>query len=371
MKYTVTCPCLFGLESELKYEIQKIGGEQIAAEDGRVSFTADIQTVAKANLWLSTAERVLLQIGSFNAYSFDELFEGVKNLPWEEYIPADGEFPVVGHSRSSVLASVPDCQAIIKKSIADRLCGVYGVNWCEETGALYRVRFMILKDKVTLYLDTSGTPLHKRGYRAVSTAAPIKETLAAGIVRLARIKADTQLYDPFCGSGTFLIEGAMKALNIAPGIGRNFVCESWENLISPSVFKDVRKEAYELIDRTGAFHGFGSDLDREAVAISLANCKKQGLSGKISVTQRDIADFTMEGPGVVLCNPPYGERLLEQKECRKIYAKMGQTLRQAKGRSFYIITSDDSFEEYFGRRADKKRKLYNGMIKCTLYMYFR
>lgn len=373
MKYTITCPCLFGIESELKFEIGKIGGEDILAEDGRVTFTGDETMVAKANLYLSTAERVLLRMAEFDVYSFEDLFQGVKAVHWEDIIPSDGEFPVTGHCKNSVLASVSDCQAITKKAMADRLSNAYGVSWCEESGDMYKIRFIIMKNRASIYLDTTGVPLHKRGYRSEATIAPIKETLAAGIVRLARVGQDSVVYDPFCGSGTILIESAMKALSIAPGIGRHFACERWEHLFPKSIFTQLKQQAYTQVNRTALFSGIGSDIDPQAVMIASGNCKKQGLAAKIRMSQSDIKNFVLPNVpgGIIISNPPYGERMLEQKQCREIYRTMGQVLGDRTDTSMYIITSDDEFENCFGRRADRKRKLYNGMIKCNLYMYYK
>lgn len=365
-KYTLCAPCHFGLESVLKYEVSKIGGENIEVTDGRVTFSGDENVLARANLCLSTAERVLILMGSFKAVSFEELFENVSRIEWEEFIYADDAFPVKGHSLNSTLHSVPDCQAIIKKSIAKRLGKVYHTSWLKETDEVHTVSFMILKDNVSIYLDTSGVGLHKRGYRQKSNTAPIKETLAAGIIDLARVRDNSIFYDPFCGSGTFLIEAAYKALNIAPGIRRSFSAQKWK-CFHESVWTEERNRAIGNIKHDTEFFAYGFDNDNECVELSRANAVKAGVKNKIRVDNSDIRDFSPIEKGIIVCNPPYGERMLEIKETEELYAEMGKVFENPA----YIISPHEEFESFFGRKADKKRKLYNGMIKCQLFMYYK
>lgn len=366
----ITCPCHFGLESVLKFEASKIGGRDITVSDGKVSFFGDITMIAKANLWFSTAERVLICLGEFEAVSFEELFQGVKALPLEDYIGEKDRFPVKGYSLNSELHSVPDCQSIIKKAAVERLKSKYGISYFEETGALYTIRFSILKNRVSVYLDSSGEGLHKRGYRRNSNAAPIKETLAAGIVDLARIRGDSVVCDPFCGSGTILIEAAYKALNIAPGLKRSFAAEKW-NFIPSDVWSDERANAMAVIRKDTEFFAYGYDIDPECVALTQENCRKAGVRNRVEIRQADIRSYENRAGTVTICNPPYGERLLELKEAEELYRIMGQRF-SAKGESpCYVISPHEEFEKIFGKQADKRRKLYNGMLKCQLYMYFR
>lgn len=369
-KIRLCCPCLFGLESVLSYEIKKIGGENLKVTDGKISFDGDFYTLAKANLWLSTAERVLIELGSFEAKSFEELFQGVKSLPFERFIGKNDAFPVKGYSLNSALHSIPDCQSIIKKAIVERLKSVYGISWFDEDGPVHQVRFAIHKDIVTIFLDTSGAGLHKRGYRRNSNDAPIKETLAAGIVDLARVRSNSTVLDPMCGSGTFLIEAAYKALNIAPGLRRKFASQNWIQ-IDNKVWNDARAEALDLIDRQGEFKAFGFDIDDIAVDLTQSNAKKAGVGSKLVIKQADISKFKQPDNSITFCNPPYGERMLEIKDAERLYKRLGERLDPSKERSCYIITPHEEFEKFFGKRADKRRKLYNGMIKCQLYMYFK
>lgn len=369
-KIRLCCPCHFGLESVLKYEINKIGGENLIVTDGKISFDGDFSLLARANLRLSTAERVLIELGSFEAKSFEQLFQGVKSLPLEDFIGKSDAFPVKGHSLNSQLHSIPDCQKIIKKAAVERLKSKYKVSWFEETGAVHQLQFSLYKDICTLYLDTSGAGLHKRGYRRNSNAAPIKETLAAGIIDLARVRADSLVCDPMCGSGTFLIEAAYKALNVAPGLRRKFAAQNWEQ-IPQEVWQQERSDAMDEIDRQGKFHGIGFDIDDEAIALTLENAKKAGVASKLEVRRQDISKLVQPDNSITLCNPPYGERMLQIREAEELYKKMGQVLSPSKDKPCYIISPHEDFEKFFGKKADKKRKLYNGMIKCTLYMYFK
>lgn len=365
------CPCHFGLESVLSYEIKKIGGENLTVSDGKVSFFGDFNTLARANICLSTAERVLIVLGEFKAMSFTELFDNTKNLPFEEFIGKNDEFPVKGYSLNSKLHSVPDCQSIIKKAAVERLKSKYKLQWFTESGPLHQIQFSIHKDNVTIMLDTSGNGLNKRGYRkGTGNSAPIKETLAAGIVDLARVRDYSHIYDPFCGSGTILIESAYKALNIAPGMNRHFSAEKWD-CVPADVWKTEKEKAFSEIKRDAEFFAYGSDVDENAVSLSLQNSKKAGVSSKISVSCEDVRSFKCDDEnGIIICNPPYGERMLEIKEAEELYKVMGEVFTNSKAKAYYIISPHEEFERLFGRKAAKRRKLYNGMIKCQLFMYF-
>jgi putative N6-adenine-specific DNA methylase len=370
MNLTLCAPCLFGLESVLSGEIKRIGGENIETTDGRVTFTGDLALLARANLWLRTAERVCIVLGSFTATSFTELFDQTTELPFEDFIGKKDAFPVKGWSLKSGLHSIPDCQSIIKKAAVKRLEKVYEQAWFEETGPLHQIQFAIHKDVVTIMLDTSGAGLHKRGYRATSTEAPIKETLAAGIADLARVRTAATVVDPMCGSGTLLIESALRAFDIAPGIRRRFSAESW-GVIPASVWQKERDAAKEAVLRDKKFRGIGFDLDPEAATLTLDNAGKAGVGSKILAAKGDLADFHLpDGDVTVLCNPPYGERLLELQEAEELYRTMGKVFPQRPGASYYIISPHEQFESLFGRKAAKRRKLYNGMIKCQLFMYY-
>lgn len=364
------CPCLFGLESTLNFQIKKLGGEDITVSDGRVSFLGDESMIAKANIFLSVAERVLISLGEFTATTFDELFESVKALPFENFITVTDAFPVKGHSLNSKLRSVPDCQKIIKKAVVTRLSSKYGVSWFTENGATVQIQFNILKDKVSIMLDTTGVGLYKRGYRAESLAAPIKETLASGIVDLARVRSNSFVCDPFCGSGTLLIESAYKALNFAPCQNRRFSAENWA-VFSESIWADARSKAKDEINYDATFDAFGSDIDVNAVNLTLSNAEKAGVGDRIDAVMRDVRDFECDENAIIICNPPYGERLLDLTSAEKLYEIMGERFVKSGAKAMYIISPDEEFERHFGKKADKRRKLYNGMIKCQLFMYFR
>lgn len=365
----LSCPCHFGLESVLKYEVSKIGGEDIKVNDGKVSFTGDENILARANICLSTAERVMIELAEFKAVTFEELFQGIKSIEFEQWIGIKDAFPVKGYSLNSALHSVPDCQSIIKKAVVERLKNKYGISWFEESGSTVQIKFSILKDIVTVYLDTSGIGLHKRGYRRNSNSAPIKETLAAGIIDLARVRPDSIVCDPFCGSGTLLIEAALKALKIAPGINRRFSSEKWE-CIPAEIWREERTRAIDNVDRSAKFEGIGFDIDDSAVALTLDNAHKAGIKSRMKIEQADISKFKQPENSIVICNPPYGERLLEIREAEDIYRKMGRVFGKNIGQSSYIISPHEEFENFFGKNARKRRKLYNGMIKCQLFMYF-
>lgn len=364
------CPCHFGLESVLKHEALKIGGANVKVSDGRVSFDGDFETLIKANLCLSTAERVLIRMADSQARSFDELYQCVRNAPWEDFIGKNDAFPVkAGHSLNSALSSIPDCQSIIKKAVADRLCGVYKLPWLEESGAVHTIRFTIIKDEVSLYLDSSGDGLHKRGYRRTSNEAPIKETLAAGILDLARIKSDSVLCDPMCGSGTFLIEGAYRALSVPVGLRRHFAAESWEQ-IPRGAWDSIRSQLKASINKKGSFCAYGYDVDPSCVDLSLSNARRAGIASRIKAAQQDVRKYKPIKGAVTVCNPPYGERLLEVKQAEELYRILGDRLRPDKDNPCYVISPHEDFESFFGKKADRRRKLYNGMIKCQLFMYY-
>lgn len=364
-------PCLFGVEGLLADELRQIGCRAVTPENGCVLFEGDIRTMCRVNLRSRVAERVLLVLGEFNARTFDELFENVKRLPLERYIAKNDAFPVKGWSLDSTLRSVPDIQKIIKKAAVTRLSSYYGISWFEETGAKNQLQFSILKDRVRIMIDTSGDGLHKRGYRANANAAPIRETLAAAMAYAARVYPDSVMYDPFCGSGTILIESALIAHNIAPGLRRGFALEAlgW---VDQDIFSQEREAAFADIRRNHDFIAYGSDIDKRALGLCAQNAKKAGVDYSIKTTVADIADFkTNEGKGLIITNPPYGERMLDLQEARRLYSVMGEKFVRQRGWRYYIITPDERFEEFFGAKADKRRKLYNGMIKCCMYMYFK
>lgn len=366
----LSCPVIFGLESVVGFEVKRIGGENVTVTDGRVTFEGAPELIARANICLATAERVQIELGSFEAVSFEQLFQGVKALPLEEFIGATDAFPVKGHCLDSQLHSVPDCQKIIKKAAVERLKDKYGVSWFEETGAVHQLTFNIIKDKAFIYLDTSGAGLHKRGYRKNSNDAPIKETLASGIIDLAKVRLFDKMCDPMCGSGTFLIESAYKALGIAPGLRRSFAAEKWQQL-DPAIWQQERNAAVERINRERTFKALGYDIDSHAVDLTIENARKAGVGSKLTVSEQDIRDLKPSSGTITICNPPYGERLLDLKQAEELYKIMGEKLRPDKDSPCCIITPHEEFERFFGRKADKKRKLYNGMIKCDLYMYFK
>ena len=322
-----------------------------------------------ANLCLSTAERVLIQLGSFPAYNFEELFQGMKKLPLEEWIGKDDAFPVKGHALDSKLHSVPDCQSILKKAAVERMRQKYQTSWFSESGAVHQIQFSIRKNLATIYLDSSGVGLHKRGYRRNANAAPIKETLAAGIVDLARVKQNSVVCDPFCGSGTLLIEAAFKAMHIAPGLHRHFAAERWD-CIPASVWANARAEAIAAIRRDTTFEAYGFDCDPEAIRLSEENIRKAGVKTRIHVMQQDIADFTAVPEQIIICNPPYGERLLDVQAAESLYQIMGGVFPANKQYPCYVISPDANFESFFGKPATKRRKLYNGMIPCQLFSYY-
>ncbi|MDD3228418.1 MAG: class I SAM-dependent RNA methyltransferase [Oscillospiraceae bacterium] len=370
-KFKLVAPCLLGVEGLVAQELRDMGAQDVEAQNGHVLFDGTPQMLVRANLCSRFSERILVQMGTFSARTFDELFEGVKALPWEQWIGKDDSFPVRGHSLSSQLHSIPNCQKIIKKAIVERLKHKYHVKWFAESQCLYQVQFLIMKDQATIMLDTSGLGLHKRGYRKNAAEAPIKETLAAALAALSRVRTDANFYDPCCGSGTILIEAAMYAMHMAPGLQRHFSAQQWPQ-IPERLWQQERDRARDLVLRDAAFMGYGSDIDGAAVDLTKDNARKAGVISHIHAQKAELADFAPETEhGCVICNPPYGERLLDLKQAEALYRTMGQVFPMRHGWNYTIITADETFENCFGRRADKRRKLYNGMIKCQAYMYFK
>ena len=371
MKLKFSAPCIFGLEGICANELRYLGIENVTAENGRVVFSGDWQTLARANINARYAERIHILLAEFEARSFEQLFDNVKQINWEDFIGVTEAFPVKGRCLNSKLMSVPDCQKIIKKAVVSRLSDKYMLPWLEETDAVHQIQFLIMNDKVSIMLDTSGAGLHKRGYRAESNDAPIKETLAAAMVELSRVRSNHFVVDPMCGSGTILIEAAMKALNIAPGINRYFACEKW-SCVPKSAFEEERKLAKSKIRTDCTFHAEGFDIDESALETARHNAELAGVADRITFKKRDIKDFELsEDYETVITNPPYGERLLDLRAAEELYRVMGERFKRESGKSYSIITPDDDFEKLFGRKADKRRKMYNGTLKCQLYMYFR
>ncbi|KZE66182.1 RNA methyltransferase [Fictibacillus phosphorivorans] len=360
-----------GLEALVANEVRALGFENVKVENGKVYFDGDEKTLVKANLWLRTADRVKLVVGEFRAETFDELFEKTKALPWADFIPEDGEFPVIGRSVKSKLFSVSDCQAIVKKAVVDNLKTAYNrKTWFPEDGALYRIEVAIHKDIATLTLDTSGTGLHKRGYRELHSGAPIKETMAAALIMLTNWTPDKPFADPFCGSGTLPIEAAMIGQNIAPGLNREFASENW-NWIDKKVWYEAVSEAQDVAKYDLPLDIQGSDIDHKMVELSKNNANEAGFEGFITFKQMQVRDFTTRKDyGCLVTNPPYGERLGEREEVAQLYRDLGHAMKPYDTWSVYVITSNEQFEEYYGRSATKKRKLYNGDLKTDYYQYF-
>lgn len=370
-KYELFAPCHFGLEAVLKREIIDLGYKVTEVVDGRVSFEGDEEAIARCNVFLRTTERVMLKVGSFKAVTFDELFEKTKALPWENFIPKDGKFWVKkASSIKSKLFSPSDIQRIVKKAIVDRLSGKYNILRFPEDGSEYPIRITILKDEVTVGLDTSGESLHKRGYRRLTVKAPITETLAAALISLTPWKKDRLLIDPFCGSGTIPIEAALIGLNIAPGMKRDFQAMAWDNILPKSLFKEARKEAEDLIDRETKLSIQGYDLDTSALDAARGNLALAGLEGNIHFQQRDMRDISSAKKyGFIITNPPYGERIEEKEAMPQLYREMGKAFQKLDEWSYYIITGFEDAPKYFGRKPDKNRKIYNGMMKTYFYSY--
>ena len=370
MNYSLSVPCLLGLEGPIADELRRMDLQDVAAENGRVNFRGGAEAVARANINLRIGERVLLELGRFPALSFDELFEGTRALPWETIIPRDGAFPVKGYSLNSKLFSVSDCQKIIKKAIVERLKAVYGIEWFPETGACYQVQFAMMKDQVSLSLDTSGDGLHKRGYRPAHNAAPLKETMAAAMVTLSRYRGRDDFCDPFCGSGTIPIEAALIAKNRAPGLNRSFRAMDWP-VIGRAVFEREREAAREK-EYHGNYRILGADIDPKAIALAEENARRAGVLDCVRFEVADATKFDRKTErGVIVTNPPYGERIMEKEEAERLYRAFGAAWAKTENWQLYLLSSHTEFERCFGRQADKKRKLYNGMIKCDLFMYLK
>ena len=371
MNLQMIATCLFGLEKLLGEELDALGAHRTDTMDGRVSFEGDEHILAAANIRLRCAERVYISLGSFEATSFGQLFEGCRALPWEEWIGREDAFPVKGHSIRSALFSVPDCQSILKKAVVERLRSVYGAGWLPETGIKYQIEFFLFKDRVTLMIDSSGVPLHKRGYRPAAGEAPLRETLAAAIAMISRPREDVLFWDPFCGSGTIAIEAAMIATRQAPGIDRRFAAERFGQ-IEASVWHDERVRARSEILVDSGFEAYASDIDPEVLAVAKENAERAGVDDRIRFFVKNALDIRKENRrGTIVCNPPYGERLMTPEQVRALYRDMGKTFSALEPWQIYILTSSEEFERLYGRRADKVRKLYNGMIPCRLYQYFK
>ena len=369
-KYEFVATCLFGLERLLGEEIDALGYERVETIDGRVTFKGPIEAAARANIWLRCAERVLLKIGSFKAYTFDDLFEGTRSLCWEEWILCDDAFPVKGHSVRSKLFSVSDCQSIVKKAIVTRLSGEYGIERFEESASRLQIEFFILNDTVTMMLDTTGVGLHKRGYRTESVLAPISETLAAALVKLSRPREGVLTWDPFCGSGTIAIEAAMIMRNKAPGLNRRFASEDYDSF-PRDIWTRAREEARDS-EKDTRFEAYASDFSPAAVEITEANIKRAGVETNVKAFVQDALKIEKGGRrGTIVCNPPYGERLSDRRECEELYRKMGRHFASLEPWQIYIITSHRDFARLYGRRPDKVRKLYNGMLECGFYQFFK
>ena len=369
--YELIAPCHFGMEAVLKKEITDLGYDITLVEDGRVTFLGDDEAICRANVFLRTAERVLLKVGSFHAESFEELFQATKKIPWEEYIPADGKFWVAkASSIKSKLFSPSDIQSIMKKAMVERMKGAYKVEWFEENGASYPLRVFLYKDQVTVGIDTTGDSLHKRGYRTLTSKAPITETLAAALIMLTPWNKDRILVDPFCGSGTFVIEAAMMAANIAPGMNRSFISEDWKNIIPRKCWYDTMDEANDLVDHDVKVDIQGYDIDPEIVKAARANAESAGVDHLIHFQQRSVDALSHPKKyGFIITNPPYGERLEEKENLPKLYRQIGERYAALDAWSLYMITAYEDAERYIGRKADKNRKIYNGMMKTYFYQF--
>lgn len=370
-KFQFISPCHFGMESVLKRELQNLNIDILSVEDGKITYEGEITTLCRANMYLRTTERVLLRVGKFKAVTYDELFEATKALPWEKYIPKDGKFWVTkATSIKSKLFSPSDIQSIIKKAIVERLKGVYHIEWFEEKGNSYPIRVTLLKDEVTICLDSSGESLHKRGYRKLAGKAPITETLAAAMIMLSPWKADRILVDPFCGSGTIPIEAAMIGANIAPGINKEFIAEKWTNLLPVKEWYKVNDEAFSNINNDITMNIQGYDIDGEMIKIARENAKLAQVDQFIHFQKRPLSELSNPKKyGFIITNPPYGERLEDKGAMPKLYKEIGEKFGQLDSWSYYIITGFEDAQRYIGRKADKNRKIYNGMLKTYIYQY--
>ncbi len=359
-----------GLESVVAQELKELGYMDQQVENGRVTFRGDLADICRTNLWMRTTDRILVKMGEFPARTFDELFEGVKAITWADWLPRDACFPVEGRSHQSQLSSVPACQGIVKKAIVEKLKQAYGSEWFEESGAKYTIEVNLLKDRALITLDTTGAGLHKRGYRKLVTEAPLKETMAAAIIQLSRWSGERPLVDPFCGSGTFLIEAAMKAWNMAPGLRRSFHAEQWP-IVGSSRWDDARDEAYDALDDAEPLELFGSDNDEQAIAVAEAAAKAAGLAKQIRFQVAPVKRLKLQGDyGCIITNPPYGERLGEQKDAETAIRELAPIYAAHPNWSAFVLTPSKTFEHHFAQQASKRRKLFNGRIECQLYQFF-
>lgn len=371
MKLTLVATCMFGLEKLLGEEIDALGLKRIDTMDGRVTFEGEAADIPRANIALRCAERVFIHLGAFPARSFAELFDGTRDLPWEDFVGRTDAFPVKGHSIKSGLTSIPDCQSIVKKAVVERLRERYGISWFEETGVKYQIEFFIFKDVAHLMIDTSGVALHKRGYRPEAGAAPLRETLAAALVMTARPREDVLFWDPFCGSGTIAIEAAMIVSGRAPGLGRSFAGEDFA-CIPKALWQTAREEAQARIRTDCKFEVYASDIDEDILDITYENALRAGVEEYINVFQADARKIKKEDrKGTVVCNPPYGERMGEREEIERLYQQLGGPFKALYPWQIYVLTSCDRFDRLYGQRADKVKKFYNGMLPCYLYEYFK
>ncbi|HAA37436.1 MAG TPA: RNA methyltransferase [Firmicutes bacterium] len=369
-KIELIATAAFGLEAVVAKELKELGYKDQMVENGRITFFGDEEAICRTNLWLRSADRVLVKVGEFTATTFEQLFEQTKALPWQEWLPRDAEFPVNGKSVKSKLYSVSDCQAIVKKAIVEKLKQTYHQTWFEETGPKYKIEVALLKDRATLTIDTSGAGLHKRGYRELTAPAPLRETLAAALVRLSKWPADRVLADPFCGSGTIPIEAALLGLNIAPGLKRRFSAEQWPQT-PRRLWQSARSEAQDLMVRERTLRIVGTDYDEKVLRLARHHARKAGVEKQIHFQRAALADFRSRFDyGFVICNPPYGERLGEVREAEALYREMGQVFAKLPTWSFFVLTAHKGFEKFFGRPAEKRRKLYNGRIECHYYQYY-
>lgn len=369
--FELTAPCHFGLEAVLKKEIYDLGYEISKVEDGKVTFIGDAEAVCRANMFLRTAERVLLKVGSFHAVTYDELFEGIRALPWEVYLPKDAKFWVTkASSIKSRLFSPSDIQRIVKKAVVEKMKEYYDIEWFKETGAEYPIRVFLMKDEVLVTIDTTGDSLHKRGYRTMGGMAPLSETLAASLIMLTPWHADRILVDPFCGSGTFAIEAALMAAHAAPGLSRDFTAQAWENLIAKKNWYETMQEAQDLVDRSVEVDIQGYDIDEQVIRLARENAKRAGVDHMIHFQRRSVSELHHPKKyGFLITNPPYGERMEEKENLPKLYQQIGEAYNGLDAWSMYIITGYEEAERYIGRSADKKRKIYNGMLKTNFYQF--
>ncbi|KYH35738.1 ribosomal RNA large subunit methyltransferase L [Clostridium tepidiprofundi DSM 19306] len=370
-KFELVATSAFGIESIVAKELKELGFSNLKVENGKVTYISDEKGICLSNLWLRCADRVYIKIGEFKAKTFEELFQQTKALPWSHYLPEDANFPVSdAKSVKSQLFSLSDIQSIVKKAVVESMKETYYKDWFKETGSKYPIHVSILKDVVTILIDTSGSALHKRGYREIGSKAPLKETLAAALIKISNWKADAPLIDPFCGSGTIPIEAALLGMNIAPGLNRHFISEDWD-IISKDTWKHTRKKAYEAIYYEKELHIFGYDIDGKVISIARKNAEIAGVDDCIHFQKQPLSELrTKMKNGFIICNPPYGERLEESETIKQLYSEMGKIYKKLNSWSYFIITSYDEFEKCFGKKSNKNRKLYNGRIKCYYYQYF-